>query len=588
MNSGGNAAQGTVVSAFHSALASQGAVALGLVLVVLLAVNVVRALRLRDALRSGLRPVPSAVEPEAIARRFLRYGFGVLWILDGLLQLQPAMPLGMVSQVIQPASSGSPSFVHSLVNAGTTIWSYHPVTAAAATVWIQIGIGAWLIVGPRGAWSRLAGGASCAWGLVVWIFGEAFGGIFNSGVTWLFGAPGAAAFYCVAGALVALPERCFASPRLGRRVLGAAGLFFAGMGVLQAWPGRGSWQGRSGNLSSMASQMATTPQPGWLASMVRAFSSFDASNGFAVNLFAVAMLLAIGVGLLSGRPALARAAVIAAGVLCLADWIFVEDIGVFGGVGTDPNSMIPMWLLLMGGYLALVRPAAVAAPVEQPERRPFPLSALAAAGAAALVLFGAVPMAVAAVTPTADPILNEAVNGNVNTTDAPAPAFDLVDAAGKAVSLGSLHGKVVVLTFLDPVCTSDCPLLAQEMRETDTALGGAGRQVEFVAVVANPVYRSAAAMTAFDNAEGLSRLDNWTFLTGSLPALEHTWNAYGIQVATEPGGSMVAHSDIVYVIDANGHTRSILGADPGAGDAAMRSSFSGVLTAAIKAAGAGR
>ena len=106
-----------------------------------------------------------------------------------------------------------------LVNSGVTIWSNHPVEAAAATVWIQLGLGVWLLVAPRGRWSRLAGLASVGWGLIVWVFGEAFGGIFAPGLTWLFGAPGAVLFYCVGGLLVALPERAFPTPRLGRIVV---------------------------------------------------------------------------------------------------------------------------------------------------------------------------------------------------------------------------------------------------------------------------------------------------------------------------------------------------------------------------------
>jgi hypothetical protein len=43
-------------------------------------------------------------------------------------------------------------------------------------------------------------------------------------------------------------------------------------------------------------------------------------------------------------------------VLCLADWVLVEDLGFLGGLGTDPNSMIPFILLASGGYLALTRP----------------------------------------------------------------------------------------------------------------------------------------------------------------------------------------------------------------------------------------
>ena len=82
--------------------------------------------------------------------------------------------------MIQPAAAPRPPWVQHVVNGGATIWTYHPI-AAAATVWIQIGIGVWLLVAPRGRWSRLGGAASVAWGLVVWVFGEAFGGIFAPG-----------------------------------------------------------------------------------------------------------------------------------------------------------------------------------------------------------------------------------------------------------------------------------------------------------------------------------------------------------------------------------------------------------------------
>ena len=87
--------------------------------------------------------------------------------------------------------------------------------AGASAVWIQVGIGIWLIVAARGPLSRLAGLVSVGWGLVVWVFGEAFGGIFAPGLTWLFGAPGAVLIYAVAGALIALPERAWHTPSAG-------------------------------------------------------------------------------------------------------------------------------------------------------------------------------------------------------------------------------------------------------------------------------------------------------------------------------------------------------------------------------------
>ncbi len=213
----------------------------------------------------------------------------------------------------------------------------------------------------------LGGAASAGWGLVVWIFGESFGGIFAPGATWLFGTPGAALFYCFGGLLVALPERAFMTPRLGRRILTGGGVFLVGMAVLQAWPGRGFWQGRGGTLPSMVGEMSRTSQPGFLSSWVASFASFDDAHGWAVNLFVVVALAAIGGLLISGRRRAVLGGIGALVVLCLADWVLVEDFGFFGGLGTDPNSMVPMALLFVAGYLAAFR-VPVEADALQPRR----------------------------------------------------------------------------------------------------------------------------------------------------------------------------------------------------------------------------
>jgi cytochrome oxidase Cu insertion factor (SCO1/SenC/PrrC family) len=160
--------------------------------------------------------------------------------------------------------------------------------------------------------------------------------------------------------------------------------------------------------------------------------------------------------------------------------------------------------------------------------------------------------------------------------------FKLVDQDGSSVSLGDLRGKVVALTFLDPVCTTDCPLIAQEFAEADQMLGALASRAEFVAIVANPIYRSVAATAAFTRTEGLARVKNWLFLTGSLSALKRVWNAYGIAVAVEPAGAMVAHSEIAYLIDQKGRVRVILNSDPGGGTAPMRSSFAGLVAGELR------
>ena len=190
----------------------------------------------------------------------LRIGFGALWLFDGLLQAQPQMAGGLPGQVMQPAADGSPSWVVSLVNFGANVWNYHPIAAAASSVWIQVGIGLWLIFAVRGWSIRLAALSSVAWGLVVWSFGEAFGAIFAPGLTVLFGAPGARAHVRrgrrAADAAAADLGTADDRPAL----LGGSGVFLLGMALLQAWPGRGFWQGRldggPGSLAAMVQSMA--------------------------------------------------------------------------------------------------------------------------------------------------------------------------------------------------------------------------------------------------------------------------------------------------------------------------------------------
>jgi cytochrome oxidase Cu insertion factor (SCO1/SenC/PrrC family) len=594
-----------IVSAFHTALLHQGLIVLLLVAVAGVTLNVLRTLQFRrtaGGADGAPRPGRPQHAPEPTARRLLRVSFGLIWILDGLLQGQSAMPLGMAPQVVQPSAAGSPSWVQHLVNAGANIWSYHPVQAAAAAVWIQIGIGLWLLIVPRGRWSRAGGVAGVGWGLVVWVFGEAFGGIFAPGLTWLFGAPGAVIFYCAAGALVALPDRSWTTARLGRAVLRAMGVFFVGMSVLQAWPGRGFWSGRTrsggaGSLTAMVQQMAQTPQPHLFSSWAASFEAFDAAHGWGVNLFAVVALAVVGVAFLDARPRVARIGVIAAVVLCLADWVLIEDLGFFGGLGTDPNSMIPIALVCVAGYLAMTRPVGVtgdgvvpivSVPTSAGSWRQrlvadpgYAFRSVAAVTAIGVVLVGGIPMVAAAASPNADPILATAVDGAPGALNYPAPPFALVDQRDQPVSLASLRGKTVALTFLDPVCTSDCPVIAQEFRQADQMLGSLSKKVALIAIDANPRYLTPDYLVAFDEQENLAHIPNWRYLTGSESRLRTIWDNYDIQVGFAPGGAMIAHSEFAYVISPNGHMRYVLDSDPGGSTAATKSSFAVTLATAI-------
>jgi cytochrome oxidase Cu insertion factor (SCO1/SenC/PrrC family) len=620
----------TVVGAFRSTLIQQGIIAL--LIFFLLAMLWVSVREWVPGSRTSFGPPAGGRPAEPRGRQLIRIGFGVLWILDGLLQAQPAMPLGLATNVTEPSADGAPGWVRDLVDFAARGWTYHPVNAAAAAVWIQIGIGIWLVTAARGPWARLGGLASVGWGLVVWIFGEAFGGIFAPGLSWLFGAPGAGLLYAVAGALIALPERAWAGPRLGRAVLAGTGLFLAGMALVQVWPGNGFWSGtvggKPGNLASMVQGMAQTSQPRFLSSLVNAFGTFAAGHGFAVNLVLVVAMAASGLALASRWQAVLRPAIGLLLVLCAAVWVLVQDLGVFGGLGTDPNSMIPFALWAVGGYLALAEapalatvPALAAVPADIPgpvaadgpapaaadapepitpsrpergwrdrlgPRRPAALISnasprtLGAIGALGMTIIGVIPLVTASASASASPILAQAIDGSSAPLDFQAPAFTLTNQHGQPVSLASLRGKVVLLTFLDPVCTSDCPLIAQEFRQADQLLGGQSRQVELVAVVTNPVYTQPGYTAAFDRQEHMSTLPNWQYLTGSVAQLKKVWRQYGIAARILPAGGMIGHGDLAYVIDRSGRTRTELNFDPGPGTSSTQASFASELSTAAQ------
>jgi len=669
MNSGLNPASTILVTAFRSALLRQSVIIVLIFLLLFVAWGATRTVFIDGRPRSAfLGSAPVWHEPRA--RRLLRIGFGVLWLFDGILQAQPQMAGGLASQVIQPTTDGSPSWVVHLVNWGANLWSYHPIAAAASSVWIQVGIGLWLIFAVRGWSVRLAALSGVAWGLIVWVFGESFGAIFAPGLSVLFGAPGAVLLYVVAGALLTLPERAWQGPRAGRLILGGSGAFFLGMALLQAWPGRGFWQGtlhgQPGSLAAMITTMVGTSQPHFLKVLVSGFANFTVAHGFAVNLVAVIALALIGaamtVAALRSDARLALIAVLAATVFCLADWVLVEDLGFLGGLGTDPNNMIPLILLFTAGYLGIApRPepglatatatvgvtevavtevavtevavtevavtevavtevAVTELAIAEAEAAPdaggadaptpgtdtpapgawapprwssraygllrefagVPVGVVAGLGALGVIIVGAAPMAFATVNSNADPIIAEAIAGTNGTLDTPAPNFTLTSQDGRRVALTSLRGKVVLLTFLDPVCTTDCPVIAQEMRLADTLLGTRASATELVAVVANPTYTSTAYTQAFDRQEDLDQVPNWLYLTGSLSQLDAVWHNYGIEVEDLPGGAMAAHNDLAFVISAKGEVQQEISDDPGPGTDATKSSFAGLLANSVE------
>lgn len=133
-----------------------------------------------------------------------------------------------------------------------------------------------------------------------------------------------------------------------------------------------------------------------------------------------------------------------------------------------------------------------------------------------------------------------------------APNFTLVNQDGHPTSLRQYRGQVVILSFIDSRCTTVCPLTAVVLRNVRQDLGAYRRDVQLVAVNANPVATSPADVRQWSLQHHM--LHQWQFLTGSAAALKAVWAQYYVSSQVLKGG-VVQHIPAVIVIGPHGHER---------------------------------
>jgi hypothetical protein len=504
---------------------------------------------------------------EARARTLLRFGFGLLWVIDGILQFQPAMPLGLGNDVIAPAADGTPTWLHALMNEGVSLWNAHPLTLAVGAAWIQVGIGLLLIVS-NGRLGRLAAVVSVGWAGLIWIIGNGAGGIFSPSGSLLFGWPGATLFYVVAGVWLALTPEQFAQrfSTFTLRFLSVVVLLGA---LRQCLPSVGFWHGGNVNaLTQMTRDMTQVAQPSLLSSLVLHGGTLAGTLGGGFNLLLVMWLTVTGVGLWLAPQRRWRWPTWSLVVFSVVFWFIAQDTALFGGLATDVNSLPPF------GLLAGVASPAVAMRSPVARRLPKELRSLTAgvvaSFAAAMIVF-AVGSMTWATTQGAETTFFVASNGLASAVDNKAPGFSLIDQHGHPFTLASTRGHYTVLTFLDPVCTTDCSLMAEQLKAVRRSLP-ATAPISIVAVAANPLHERLSDVRHFVAQHQLNAVPGFSFVTGSPATLRAVWNSYGISVLPGTKDAMSIHADYLFVIDPRGHLRWIMPDDPLNGASALMTS----------------
>ena len=136
----------------------------------------------------------------------------------------------------------------------------------------------------------------------------------------------------------------------------------------------------------------------------------------------------------------------------------------------------------------------------------------------------------------------------------PAPPFTLTSQDGKPVSLASLRGKVVAVTFIYTACPDICPMLTQKMVDVQDELGAEfGAKIAFVSISLDPEHDTPAVLKDYAQFWG-AKLDAWSFLTGALEAVRDVTRRYGVFFAKKEDGS-VDHTQLTSLIDAEGQMR---------------------------------
>ncbi len=127
-----------------------------------------------------------------------------------------------------------------------------------------------------------------------------------------------------------------------------------------------------------------------------------------------------------------------------------------------------------------------------------------------------------------------------------APDFQLRNQDGETVSMRSLRGRPVVVTFLYTTCEDSCPIQAQTVRG---ALDELGHDVPALAIAVDPPRDTPARAQAFlAKQRATGRID---FVLGSRAELRPLWKGYAIR----PQSVTEEHQARFTLVDSRGFQR---------------------------------
>jgi protein SCO1 len=130
------------------------------------------------------------------------------------------------------------------------------------------------------------------------------------------------------------------------------------------------------------------------------------------------------------------------------------------------------------------------------------------------------------------------------------PEVALTNQFGKPVSLSSLKGKPLLVSFIHTSCKGVCELMTAKMKDVAGDLGANGTKVTMVSISTDPDDDHPAQLMAYAKKENVAS-DGFIFLTGKPAAIKQVLAVYGVN--QHAGDDEMTHVFDLFLIGPDGH-----------------------------------
>ncbi|HEY4386049.1 MAG TPA: hypothetical protein VGN34_16455 [Ktedonobacteraceae bacterium] len=266
----------------------------------------------------------------------IRQILGILWLIDGLLQLQPQMfTMNMVNKVLDPITAGQPALIASNLQWIVTVITSNLVATNIVIAVVQIALGVLFL---SGRWVRETVIVSLVWSVLVWYGGEGMSLLLTGQGSALTGAPGAVLLYPLIGLLI-YPRKD--DPEQGLISRSAFRWFLAGFWLLSAllqlqpyWWQSGQISGAISGMVGMGGGNNVVVDP-----ILTALANATATLEIPLNSLLIIIFLALALALVLVKEKQLRPVLIVSLVVSILLWYGTQALGgIFTGMATDFNS----------------------------------------------------------------------------------------------------------------------------------------------------------------------------------------------------------------------------------------------------------